>query len=129
VSNPYKILVVDDTDEVRAFLTMLLRQEGYEVSEASNGKEAQARCGENVIDLIVMDIMMPEQEGLETIRAVRRNSPEIPVIAISGSGDQYLDIAKRFGAKMAFAKPIQADSILSAIRKLVQPQADSAPSP
>jgi CheY-like chemotaxis protein len=120
-SGPYTILVVDDSAEVRSFLAALLEHEGYVVNQAANGKEAQVWCRETDIDLIITDIVMPEQEGLETIRMIRQTWPHIPVIAVSGSGDQYLDIAKIFGAEAVFCKPIVSEAILREVRRLVPP--------
>ncbi len=70
--NAAKILVVDDDAQVRCFLQKLLDIEGYDVLQASNGKEAQACCRETAIDLLITDLVMPEQEGLETIHAIRQ---------------------------------------------------------
>ncbi len=114
-----KILVVDDDPQVRSLLTSLLESEGYKISQASNGKDAQTICRENLPDLVVTDLVMPEQEGLETIHAICQNWPHLPVIAISGAyGGAYLDLAKRLGADAVVRKPFDADVILNEIRRL-----------
>lgn len=119
--DPRKILIVDDSAEVRSFLTDLLEEEGYAVFQASNGKEGQACLRETAINLIITDLVMPEQEGLETISSIRRNWPQIPVIAMSGN-HEYLDVAKKLGARAAFRKPIETGPILEEIRRLASPQ-------
>ena len=113
------VLIVDDDAQVRCFLGKLLDIEGYRVLEASNGKEAQARCQESAIDLVITDLVMPEQEGLETIHVIRRHWPQVPVIAISGAfGGTYLVLAKKLGADSVFRKPFEPDEILAEVRRL-----------
>jgi CheY-like chemotaxis protein len=116
--NAAKILIVDDDAQVRCFLAKLLEIEGYDVIQACDGKEAQAWCRKTPIDLMITDLVMPEREGLETIRAIRQRWPRFPVIAISGAlGGAYLDLAKRLGADAVFPKPFEADGILAEVRK------------
>ena len=118
---PAKVLIVDDDPQVRSFLATLLEADGYSVLQASNGKEAQARCQELTIDLVVTDLVMPEQEGLETIHVLARHWPGLPVIAISGAyGGAYLALAKKLGAQSVFRKPFQADKLLSEVRRLTR---------
>jgi two-component system cell cycle sensor histidine kinase/response regulator CckA len=116
-----KILVADDDAQVRSFLATLLEVEGYSVIQASNGKEAQARCRETNIDLMITDLVMPEQEGLETIHAIRKNWPEIRLIAISGAfGGAFLELAKKLGADAMLRKPFEPEAILSEVRNLLK---------
>jgi len=119
--NAAKVLIVDDDAQVRCFLAKLLEIEGYQVLQASNGKEAQERCRETRIDLLITDLVMPEQEGLETIHSIRRNRPHVPVIAISGAfGGTYLELAKKLGADSVFRKPFDPDQVLTEVRKLIK---------
>lgn len=116
-----KILIVDDDAQVRGLLAKLLEATGWEVLEACNGKEAQSHCRKTHIDLIITDLVMPEQEGLETIHAVRKHWPRVPIIAISGAfGGTYLELAKRLGANAVFHKPFMPDAILAEVRRLVK---------
>jgi CheY-like chemotaxis protein len=115
---PAKILIVDDDAQVRCFLAKLLDIEGYDIIQACNGKEAQACCRETSFDLMITDLVMPEQEGLETIHAIRQHWPRFPVIAISGAfGGSYLELAKRLGADAVFHKPFEPAGILAEIRR------------
>ncbi len=79
-----RILLIDDDDDFRSMLRMALEQDGYVVEEARNGLEGSQRQRTEPVDLVITDILMPEQEGLETIQALRQEFPEIKIIAISG---------------------------------------------
>lgn len=81
-----RILVIDDEPQVRAMLRQMLEREGYEVVEAEEGEEGMRRYREQPVDLVITDILMPQKEGIETIRALRRTNPGVKIIAISGGG-------------------------------------------
>ena len=116
-----RILVVDDDAQVRSFLATLLETDGYTVIQAGDGKQAQARCQETVFDLVITDLVMPEQEGLETIHAVRKQWPQLPIVAISGAfAGAYLELAKKLGASAIFRKPFEPGVILREVRRLVR---------
>ena len=116
-----RILVVDDDDQVRALLKITLQRAGYEVEEASNGKVAGNVYRQNPTDLVITDILMPEMEGIETILELRRDFPDVKVIAISGGGrlgpDVYLDLANRCGVLRTFTKPIDREDLLTGVRE------------
>jgi len=117
------ILVVDDDVGIRDLLTAILEREGYEVSAAADGKEAIRLFRRNPSDLIITDIIMPEQEGLKTISDLRRAHPDVRIIAISGGGQyglgEYLDVATALGADQTFAKPFDRLELVKAVRKLL----------
>jgi len=117
------ILVMDDEEQMRTMLRMLLEREGYEVVEASDGKEGLRRYRENPTDLIITDLIMPEKEGIETIMELRRDFPDVKIIAMSGGGrldpGQYLRMAKNFGVRYTFAKPFEKEDLLKAVRDLL----------
>ena len=116
---PSKLLIVEDDAQMLAFLASLFELEGYSVLRASNGREAQALCHETLPDLVITDLVMPEQEGLETIHAICRNWPHLPVIAISGAlGGAYLDLAKKLGADTILRKPFEPHVMLNEVRRL-----------
>ena len=115
-----RILIVDDDAQVRTFLSALLEADGCTVTTASNGKEAQARCRETGFDLVITDLVMPDQEGLEMIHAVRKNWPNLPILAISGAfGGAYLDLARKLGAAAVLRKPFEPGSILREVHRLL----------
>jgi DNA-binding response OmpR family regulator len=118
-----RILVVDDDDQVRGVLRAMLEREGYEVDEAPDGRAAVARYKEQPADLVVLDMLMPEMEGVETMLTMRRLDAGVRIIAISGGGHLgpkiYLDSARKFGAHQTFAKPVDRDELLEGIRQLL----------
>ncbi len=119
---PPRVLIVDDDEQIRSFLATLLEVEGYTVAQAANGKQALEQCRGGDLDLVVTDLVMPEQEGLETIHTIRRHWPRLPVIAISGAfGGAYLDLAKKLGAGAIIRKPFQPDIVLAEVRRLTTP--------
>jgi CheY-like chemotaxis protein len=122
-----RILVIDDDDQVRMLLRIMLESAGYQVEEAADGKRALQLYLERPIDLIITDLIMPEKEGLETIRELNRHAPGTKVIAISGGGQigprNYLEFASALGAARTFTKPIDREELLNAIRELLGPGA------
>lgn len=117
------ILVIDDDEVIRSLLRDLLERYGYEVMEAENGKIGLKLLRENGADLVITDLIMPEKEGIETIRELRRDFSDVKIIAISGGGaigaETYLQMAKSMGAHRVFGKPFQLQEMLEAIRELV----------
>ncbi|GIX49050.1 MAG: transcriptional regulator [Candidatus Tectimicrobiota bacterium] len=121
-----RILVIDDEDQMRGMLRQALERAGYEVEEARNGREGLWRYRQAPVPLIITDILMPEKEGLEIIRALRREYPDVKIIAISGGGRtgnlNFLDIAAKLGAHRTLQKPFGLRELLQAVRELVPVQ-------
>jgi len=119
-----RILVIDDDDQIRAMLQQVLQREGYEVIEAADGKPGMRLFRERGAELIITDIIMPEKEGLETIMELRRDFPEVKIIAISAGGrlepNQYLDLAKKLGAQVTLIKPFEREELLAAVHGLLE---------
>lgn len=114
------ILVVDDNPSVRRLLASVLEAGGYAVIEASNGKEALARLESQRVDLVATDLIMPEQEGLETIQVLHQRNPEIKIVAISGAfHGQFLPVARFFGAHATLQKPVEPEKLLETVRSLL----------
>ena len=118
-----RILVVDDDDHVRFMLKRALERDSHDVLTAENGLVAGRLQRESPSDVIILDIIMPEKEGLETIMELRRDDPGVKIIAISGGGQlgpsKYLKMAKILGAAFAFEKPVKLDELKAAIRQLI----------
>ncbi|MBM3565133.1 MAG: response regulator [Alphaproteobacteria bacterium] len=114
-----RILVIDDEDLVRFTIEQILMSAGHVVATAENGAAGMRRQREIRFDLVITDIMMPEQDGIETIRALKAEFPALPIIAISGGGRMgnlnYLDMAKGFGVSAAIPKPFTPDEILTRV--------------
>jgi len=120
-----KILVIDDDEMVRDSLATVLRDRGYDVFTAPDGYRAMAVFASARPDMILTDILMPEQEGIETIRRIRLENPEIKIIAMSGGGRiigvDVLDLAKKLGADDVLAKPFDPEHLLRRISELSPP--------
>ena len=119
------ILVVDDDDTVRRVLRRMLESVGYEVREAPNGKVAMLEFSRRPADLLITNIFMPEQEGMETIHALRRKYPDLRIIAISGvAGDHYLKMARFMGVCTTLLKPLRMGIVLEAVRTTLEQSPD-----
>ncbi len=118
-----RILIIDDDEQVLAMLRQTLERKGYEVLDAPDGKVGIKLYQEDPTDLIITDIIMPGKEGIETIMELKRNFPDVKIIAISGGGrinpEEYLDMADKLGAKRTFAKPVEREELLKAVRELI----------
>ena len=119
------ILIVDDDDALRTLLRRVLARAGYSTLEASNGREALACLGTQTVDLMITDLFMPQQDGLETILALRRMNRALPIIAMSGGGSaaqfEMLRTASLFGAARVLMKPFRAEEVLATINELLPP--------
>ena len=119
-----RILVLDDENEILEMITKMLNEEGYDVITAVNGIEGLKLLNrESNIDLVISDIIMPEKEGIETMREIKRDFPYIKILAISGGGgggaQDYLNLAKGLGADLALKKPFVKQELLDAVHKLL----------
>src|SRR5712691_11050547 len=125
-----RILLIDDDALVRDILRQMLERAGYDVVEAASGRDGLQQYQSTAIDLIITDILMPDQDGLETIQELRRLAPEAKIIAISGGGQSglldLLPIAEKLGAQCTLRKPLRRQELLEAIRQLV-PGPDAMP--
>jgi CheY-like chemotaxis protein len=113
------ILVVDDNDEVRAVIVRNLLRAGYRVTQAASSSAAMAVLEDQVPDLVITDIFMPEGDGLEIINEIRRCALSVPIIVISGGGAaiaaDYLGVASRLGATSVLSKPFKGQQLLDAV--------------
>ncbi len=114
-----RILVADDEKLVRVTIRKILTSAGHEVTEAANGREAIEMQNAQACDLLITDIIMPEKEGVETTIELKRDHPNLKIIAISGGGRtrnlDFLKLAKQFGADAVLAKPFSEDQLLGAV--------------
>ncbi|MBC8440073.1 MAG: response regulator [Deltaproteobacteria bacterium] len=120
-----RILIIDDEVQILNMLRQMLEGEGYEVIDAPDGKEGLRLYRENPTNLIITDLIMPEKEGIETIVELRRDFPDVKIIAISGGGREspdnfLLNISGKLGAQRTFAKPVEREELLKAVRELLK---------
>ena len=122
-----KILIIDDEPYILLMIKKLLEKEGHEVDLAMNGKEGLNLCQHKMPDLLITDIIMPEKEGLETIIKLKKDSPGLKIIAISGGGkynlDGLLNCAEHFGASRIFQKPFNQREFKAAVSELLAQEA------
>jgi CheY-like chemotaxis protein len=118
-----RVLVMEDDAVFRSALRVSLEGAGYEVTDAADGAAGLRRYRESGADLVLVDIFMPETDGLEVIRALRTEVPRPKLVAMSGGGqagqDDILKIAAALGAARTLRKPFTPHALLSAIRDLL----------
>jgi two-component system chemotaxis response regulator CheY len=116
-----RILVVDDAAFMRMMLSDILRKAGHEVvGEAENGAVAVDKYGKLHPDLVMMDITMPEMEGIEALKHIRQADPGAKVIMCSAMGQQMMVVnAIQAGAKDFIVKPFQPERVLESISRVL----------
>jgi CheY-like chemotaxis protein len=125
-----RVLVVDDDTAVRDVVRTMLETAGYDVAVAENGREALEMLQPGDFHLIITDLVMPEKEGIETIKAIRKDYPQLKVIAMSGAfGGDYLRIAEYLGAHGTLAKPLQLATVLRVVQQALSDESAAAVSP
>jgi len=108
------ILIIEDDDPYRIMLGSALEAEGYRVTLAENGKVGIKAFQVDPADIVVTDVIMPEQEGIETIMDLKRSHPDLKIIAMSGGAPHsgtYLKICAQLGAEATLAKPFTLDTL------------------
>ena len=117
------ILIVEDDNEMREMLKIALIRRKYTIIEAGNGKEAITRFKPSITDLVITDLIMPEDDGLKVIMTLRQLKPSIKIIAISGGGKagpgNYLNLAKALGADATYSKPFSINDLIVTIEQLL----------
>jgi CheY-like chemotaxis protein len=112
------LVVIDDDPAVLGFLCDVLSGAGYVVLPAGDGRSGMDIVESQPVDLVITDLVMPEQEGLETMQRLGALRPDLPVIAISGAfGGSFLKMARHFGAIATLPKPIEPAALLRAVRE------------
>jgi CheY-like chemotaxis protein len=118
-----RILVIDDDEHFRRYLRTLLERAGHRVMVASDGDLGLRAIANDPSDLVVCDILMPEKDGLETIRELHRSHPNVKIVAVSGGsavmGIDFLKDARAFGANAVLPKPFQPEDFLSLLGRLL----------
>jgi len=117
------ILVMEDERIIQTIIRRYLEREGHEVVIAGDGEEGIKLYNERPADLVLTDIIMPKKEGIETIRDLKKISPDVKIIAMSGGGkidsEDYLDLAAKFGVKATFIKGSDWSMLGSLVEKVL----------
>lgn len=108
------ILLIDDQESIRLIFKAVLERAGYRVLTAEHGKAGLRFLEQEKVDLILMDIFMPEMDGFELIPRLRKNRPTSKIIAMTGDSN-YLNMAKHLGANEALQKPFSVQELLIAV--------------
>jgi YesN/AraC family two-component response regulator len=124
-----RILIIDDEPQIRSMLKLMLEREGYEVVEAPDGVEGLKIYRQNPADLIITDLIMPNKDGIGMIIDLKKEFPDVNIIAMSGGGlnkpEGYLKGAKKLGAACTLTKPIDREEMLRAVKDILK----ESPSP
>lgn len=117
------ILVIDDDPAMRRMIDRILTGAGHQVTEAVNGVDGMKKFRAAAPEIVVTDIVMPDQEGIETIMKMRATGSRIGIIAISGGGHgsagDYLLAARGLGADAILAKPFRPDELTALVEHLL----------
>jgi DNA-binding response OmpR family regulator len=117
------VLIVEDDKELREMLKLSLLRRNFTVLEAENGKAAITHFKPLITDLVVTDLIMPEEDGLKVVIKLRELKPSIKIIAISGGGKvgpgSYLNLAKALGADAIYSKPFSINELIAKIEQLL----------
>ncbi len=117
------ILITDDDPTLRAIAIELLAADGHRVLEAGDGDEALLILDTEAVDLLVLDMLMPNKDGLETILELRRRKTPIRILAISSGGSMNLDSLLRtamvFGADRLMSKPLRLSTFASTVADML----------
>jgi len=124
------ILVIDDDEAMRRLIVRTLTTAKHRLVEAPNGQEGMKLVAELKPDAVITDILMPQQEGIQTIREIRELAPEIKIIAMSGGGSShnlmFLDVARAFGADAVLAKPFKPGELKDTVEQVLNGQSRAA---
>ena len=114
------ILVVEDDTEVREAVRRYLKGQGHHVVEAANGIEALAQLKVQTVDLVLTDIDMPEMHGIELIQRVRQETPEMPIVVMTGVRETVNVLEHELGIQHVLTKPFELEDLSHAIRKALR---------
>src|SRR5689334_9510556 len=114
-----RVLVVDDSDTAREIVARMLRRDGHVVLQAANGREALRLMRMSRADLVLTDLFMPDMDGIELLRALAAEAPDLPVIVLSGADvsgpGSLLGAATMLGAAAALSKPVAPETLRMAV--------------
>ncbi len=118
-----RLLFIDDNELLRSVAAEALRLEGHDVVQAADGRAGVELARVSTFDVVITDLIMPVQEGVETITILHKEQPRLPIIAISGGAAHsalYLNIARKIGAARILAKPFTPTQLLGAIDEVLR---------
>ncbi len=118
------ILVIDDNEAICETLEIFFKEKGFNVLTAGDGNIGMTLLNDNHVDLVILDMIMPEKDGVETLLDLKKLSSKVPIIVISGGREVppefYLKTAKELGVKYTFRKPFDRNDILLAVNEALK---------
>jgi CheY-like chemotaxis protein len=115
------VLIADDEAEIRELIRRVLTPLDCDVWEADNGREVLRMVDQQRVDVVILDLVMPEMEGIETLQVLRNRRPQSKVLVISGAFDgSFLDCATMLGARAALKKPFSPKALVAQVRDLLE---------
>lgn len=120
MTNNTRILIIDDDMRVRESIRLVLEAQGFNVEGATDGNKGLLLHKSTPFDVAIIDMFMPQKDGIETIRDFTAQFPNLGIIAISGGGDNFLGMAQRFGAVEALSKPFDAEDLIDAVKRIAK---------
>lgn len=113
------ILVVDDEELVLNAVSDILKENGYDVVTAVDGKDGLEKHKQYGPDIVITDIVMPDMEGIELLKSLHRTNEKTPIIVMSGHavGSKFLHVAKLMGARESLLKPFSKTELLTAVER------------
>ncbi|MGE5256303.1 MAG: response regulator [Hyphomicrobiales bacterium] len=122
------ILIIDDEPQIRSMIRLVLERAGYSVMEAADGVEGIRRFRENPANLIITDLIMPNKDGIGMIIELKKEFPDIKIIAMSGGGlnrpEGYLRGAQKLGAACTLSKPINRQELLRSVKDTLESKSE-----
>jgi len=123
------ILIIDDEPQIRSMIRLILEREGYAVMEASDGIEGLRLFREKPADLVITDLIMPNKDGIGMIIEIKKEFPNVKIVAMSGGGlnrpEGYLRGAQKLGAACTLSKPINRQELLRAVKDTLKSNLDA----
>lgn len=115
------VLLAEDDENQRHLYAIMLQMNGYEVRQATDGKEALDEVLRSRPDVILTDIAMPKMDGIELIKAVKGQEivADVPIIVMTAFPGQFLNLAEEVGAKVAIAKPFKSEELCQALQQVL----------
>ena len=111
------VLLIEDNPELREYLRLALEMHDHQVLTAEHGRDALAYLGGHPVDAVVTDLFMPEMDGIETVATLRKQFPDMRVVAMSGRpGVDYLAVARELGVTRTLRKPFEISELLAALK-------------
>lgn len=116
----YRILIVDDEDDLRNLLSHVLSTHGYEIQSASNGEEAISKLKQQTFDLALLDIQMPKMSGIQVLQFIKEHASTTKAIMLTGYADLKNAMeAREFGAREFISKPYKLEDVVSTIQHVL----------